>query len=62
MAVLVTGALLLASILGLFWLDDRVESPHLARLVHSGLTARLAVIAMVFMGVGVLLVIHDLIN
>jgi hypothetical protein len=60
MIALVTGALLLAFVLGLFWLKDRLENPTLARLAYSELNMRLAVIAVALMGVGVLLILADM--
>ena len=44
MYLLLAGAGLLAAIVGLFWLKDRLRSPTLARIAYSGLVARLAVI------------------
>jgi len=60
MIALVTGALLLAFVLGLFWLKDRLENHTLARLAYSELNMRLAVIAVALMGVGVLLILADM--
>lgn len=54
------GAGLLAAIIGLFWLKDRLHSPTLARLAYSGLVARLAVVAAALCAVGVLLLLADL--
>jgi uncharacterized membrane protein YciS (DUF1049 family) len=50
----VFGAVLLALILGLFWLKDELRSPRLARMAYSELTARLAVVAAGLMLVGVI--------
>lgn len=52
MLYLVSGALLLVLILGLFWLKDELRSPRLARMAHSELTMRLAVVAAGLMMVG----------
>ena len=60
MIALVIGALLLALVLGLFWLKDRLESPRLARLAYSELNMRLAVIAAALMGIGVLFMVANL--
>lgn len=60
MYVLLGGIGLLAAIIGLFWLKDRLQSPTLARLAYSGLVARLAVIGAALCLVGALLVLADL--
>lgn len=60
MSFLFSGALLLASILGMFWLKDELRSPRLARMCYSELTARLAVIAAGLMLVGALMIAADL--
>lgn len=52
MHYLLSGALLLALILGLFWLKDQLRSPRLARMAYSELTMRLAVVAAGLMLVG----------
>lgn len=57
MALFVTGIGLLAVILGLFWLKDRLRKPLLARFVYSGLVARLAVVGAAFVVLGLLLMI-----
>lgn len=56
MSYFVFGAVLLALILGLFWLKDELRSPRLARMAYSELTARLAVVAAGLMLVGVIVV------
>ena len=53
------GIVMLATILGLFWLMDRLQSPLLARIAYSGLVARLAVVAAVFAVLGLLLMLSD---
>lgn len=58
--LLAAGVGLLAAVLGLFWLKDRLESPRLARLAHSGLIARLALAGAAFTILGALLVIGEL--
>ena len=55
MLYLISGALLLALILGLFWLKDELRSARLARMAHSELTMRLAVVAAGLMLVGVVM-------
>ena len=52
MSYFICGAVLLALILGLFWLKDELRSPRLARMAYSELTVRLAVIAAGLMLVG----------
>jgi len=52
MLYLISGAVLLALVLGLFWLKDELRSPRLARMAYSELTMRLAVIAAGLMMVG----------
>ncbi len=59
MLYFLSGAILLAAILGLFWLKDELRSPRLARMAYSELVARLAVIAAGLMLVGVLIVLGD---
>lgn len=54
------GAALLAAIIGLFWLKDRLQSPTLARLAYSGLVARLAVVGAVLCVMGILVALADL--
>jgi hypothetical protein len=54
MSYFVFGAVLLALILGLFWLKDELRSPRLARMAYSELMARLAVVAAGLMLVGVI--------
>jgi hypothetical protein len=59
---LVTGVTLLATIIGLFWLKDRLQNPLLARFVYSGLIARLAVMAAAFAVLGLLLMLAKLLD
>ncbi len=59
MYVFLSGAGLLAALVGLFWLKDRLRSPLLARLAYSGLVARLAVIGAALSLVGLLLMLAD---
>jgi len=60
MYVLLCGVLLLAAILGLFWLKDQLRSPLLARIAYSGLVARLAVVGAVLSALGLLLFVVEL--
>jgi hypothetical protein len=55
MFLFLTGAVLLAIIVSLFWMKDRLESPLLARFAYSGLVARMAVLGAVFLVLGILL-------
>jgi len=45
MMLFVAGVVLLAAVLGLFYMKDSLRSPRLARLAHSELTMRLTVVA-----------------
>ena len=54
-----TGVILLALIIGLFWLKDQLENSLLARFVYSGLVARLAVVGAAFVVLGLLLILAD---
>jgi len=60
MYVFLGGAMLLAAIIGLFWLKDRLRSPLLARIAYSGLVARLAVVGAALSAVGLLLILIEL--
>ena len=62
MFLLLAGVVLLSTILGLFWLKDRLESPVLARIAFSEPVARLAVVAAVFIVLGFLLTLSELIT
>ena len=53
----VTGLIMLAVIIGLFWLKDRLASPLLARIAYSELIARLALVGGAFSVIGVLLIL-----
>jgi len=53
---------MLAAILTLFWLMDRVQSPLLYRIAYSGLIARLAVLGAAFVILGLLLVVAGFID
>lgn len=57
--LLIAGVALLVVILALFWLKDRAQSPTLARVVHSGLVARLALAGAAFAVLGLLLILGE---
>ena len=60
MFFLVAGIVLLALIIGIFWLKDQLENPLLFRIAYSGLVARLAVVGAAFIVLGLLLILADL--
>jgi len=62
MFLLLAGIALLSTILGLFWLKDRLQSPVLARIAFSEPMARLAVVAVVFIVLGLLLILSEFIT
>jgi len=62
MFFLLAGVVLLSTILGLFWLKDRMESPVLARVAFSEPVARLAVVAAAFIVLGLLLILSEFIT
>lgn len=45
MTLFLAGVVLLAAVLGLFYMKDSLRSPRLARLAYSELTMRLTVVA-----------------
>lgn len=53
--LLLAGAGLLAAVLGLFYLKDRVRNVMLARLAYSELIMRVTVVAVALMAVGLML-------
>jgi hypothetical protein len=55
-----TGGGILAAIIGLFWLKDRLQKPALARLAQSELIARLAVLGAAFCAIGLLLMLGEI--
>ncbi|MBT8436577.1 MAG: hypothetical protein KJP11_04325 [Gammaproteobacteria bacterium] len=59
MFFLLAGVAMLSTILGLFWLKDRMESPVLARIAFSEPVARLAVVAAAFIVLGLLLMLSE---
>jgi hypothetical protein len=53
------GVGLVVTIIGLFWLKDRLESLRLARVAHSEPIARLAVIGGALTVIGLLLIVSS---
>lgn len=62
MFLLVTGLIMLAIIIGLFWLKDRLASPLLARIAYSELIARLALVGGAFSVIGALQILADFVR
>ena len=62
MYLLIAGLLVLALIIGLFWLKNRLQSPLLARIAYSELTMRLAVVGGAFSVIGILLLLAELVG
>lgn len=60
MTLLAIGLVLLGAVLGLFYLKDRLESPRLARIAHSELNMRFAVIALALIVLGIMMIAGDL--
>ncbi len=60
MTILLIGIGILGTVLGLFYLKDRLENPTLARIAYSGLTMRFTVIAAAMIVIGILLVLKKL--
>lgn len=60
MTILLVGIGILGSVLGLFYLKDRLENPRLARLAYSEIVMRLTVIAVVLIVIGILLVLNKM--
>jgi len=60
MTILLIGLGILGSVLGLFYLKDRVETPTLARIAHSELIMRFTVIAAAMIVIGILLMVGKL--
>lgn len=58
----IAGILLMAGILGLFWLKDRMESLTLQRMAYHELTARLTVVAYALILFGGIMVIGDILR
>jgi hypothetical protein len=62
MTVLLIGIGLFACLVGLFWIKGVTRRAWLARLAYSEFIARLAIIAMALMMVGLIATIGDLFN
>lgn len=62
MSVLLIGAGLMALILGLFWMKNRLRNPTLARIARSEPIARLAVVGMACLAIGLLAMIGELLR
>jgi hypothetical protein len=60
MTVFLIGIGLLGSVLGLFYLKDRLENRTLARIAYSELIMRITVIAVALIVIGILLMLGDL--
>jgi hypothetical protein len=60
MTILLIGIGILGSVLGLFYLKDRLKSRTLARIAYSGLIARLALLAAAMIIIGMLVVLGKL--
>jgi hypothetical protein len=53
------GIGLVAAVIGLFWLKDRLESPRLARIAHSEPIMRISVIGGALTVIGLLLILSS---
>lgn len=62
MTFLLIGMGIVGSVLGLFYLKDRVKNPLLARIAYSGLIMRFTVIGAAMIVIGILLVLDRLIS
>lgn len=62
MFVFAIGAVILAVVLGIFYLKDVLHSRWLARLAYSEIIMRFAVFAAAMMFIGILLIIGDLLE
>jgi len=60
MGVLITGVVLLAAVLGLFYVKDRIEQQWLRRLAYHEMTMRVVVIAAALIFFGAVIAISDL--
>lgn len=60
MTILLVGIGLLAAVLGLYYLKDRLENHTLARIAYSELIMRFTVIAIALIIVGMLIVLGKL--
>jgi len=62
MTILLVGIGILGSVLGLFYLKGRLESPRLGRLAYSEFVTRLTVIAVALIVIGFLLVLNKVLS
>lgn len=62
MTVLLIGILMLAFMVGLFWLKGVVGKPWLARLAYSEFIARMTIIALALILIGVIATVGELIG
>jgi hypothetical protein len=62
MTILLIGIGILGTVIGLFYLKDRLENPTLARIAHSELMMRFTVIAIAMIAFGSLLVLNKLLS
>ncbi|MGD2172739.1 MAG: hypothetical protein PVI70_14190 [Gammaproteobacteria bacterium] len=60
MIFFIIGIAMLALIIALFWLKDRLRSPRLARIAFSEPVARLAVVGAALAVIGSLMMLADL--
>jgi len=60
MTLFLTGLAVLAVVLGLFHLKDRLRSPRLARLAYSELIMRVTVVAVALILFGFLIALGEL--
>ena len=60
MALFLTGVAILAAIVGLFWLKDRLRSPTLSRLAYSEPIARIAIVGAAMAAIGLLSILWGL--
>lgn len=59
MTLMLIGGGILAAVIGLFALKDRLECPVLARLAYSEVSMRIAVVGAALFAVGVLMVFGE---
>lgn len=62
MTVLLIGIVMLACMVGLFWLKGVVRKPWLARLAYSEPIARMTIIALALILIGVIATVGELIG
>jgi hypothetical protein len=60
MTLVLVGIGVLGSVLGLFWLKGRLQSPRLGRLAYSEFTMRITVLAVALIVIGALLTLNKL--